>query len=132
MRHTRARRLPTRRVAMLTYAGAQSLDVVGPLEVFAIASQQALLERPVRPPPYAIEMLARRKGPVKMSSGITVVADRPYAAVAGGIDTLVVCGGDVRAALRDRALLQWLRRMAPRVRRLASVCTGAFLLAEAG
>src|SRR5713226_1884145 len=105
MTHTRPLRLSTRRgrdrtrrVAMVTYAGAQSLDVVGPLEVFAIAGQQALLENPAGTPPYAIEILSRRKGPVTMSSGITVDADRPYAAVAGGIDTLVVSGGDVRAA----------------------------------
>src|SRR5260221_12728084 len=92
---TRRSRGRTRRVAMVTYAGGQSLDVVGPLEVFAIASQQALLENPAGTAPYAIEILSRRKGPVKMSSGITVVADRPYASVPGRIDTLVVSGGDV-------------------------------------
>jgi transcriptional regulator GlxA family with amidase domain len=49
------------------------------------------------------------------------------------IDTLIVAGGlGTRAAVSDPALIAWLRRAAPRVRRLASVCSGAFLLAEAG
>src|SRR5258708_774602 len=53
--------------------------------------------------------------------------------VRGGMDTLLVAGGiGARRAPSDRALVRWLRRIAPRVRRLASVCTGAFLLAEAG
>jgi transcriptional regulator GlxA family with amidase domain len=49
------------------------------------------------------------------------------------IDTLMVCGGrGTTAAMRDQTLIGWLREMAPRVRRLCSVCTGTFLLAEAG
>lgn len=128
----RRRQPGTRRVAVVTYPGAQVLDVTGPLEVFAMASQRKDRHGRSAAPAYTIEILAAHPGPVTMSSGLRLVADRAYGAVTGGIDTLVVSGGDVRAAATDAALLAWLRRLAPRVRRLASVCTGAFILAEAG
>ena len=68
-----------------------------------------------------------------MSSGIRLVAERAVGEVRGGIDTLLVAGGrGTAAALADELLLAWIRRMARRVRRLASVCSGTFLLAEAG
>jgi transcriptional regulator GlxA family with amidase domain len=61
-----------------------------------------------------------------------LVADRALRAVRG-VDTLLVAGGvGTAAALRDAELVRWIRTMAPRVRRLGSVCSGSFLLAEAG
>jgi transcriptional regulator GlxA family with amidase domain len=67
-----------------------------------------------------------------MGSGIRLMADRGYASVRGGLDTLIVSGGDVFAVAGDLRLRQWLRTMSARVRRLASVCSGSFILAEAG
>src|SRR5262249_43281424 len=58
--------------------------------------------------------------------------DRRYSAVRGGIDTLILSGGDTFAAATDVDLRRWLCAMARRVRRIASVCSGAFILAEAG
>jgi len=127
----RALRAP-RRVAILTFDGAQNLDVTGPFEVFSIASQEALGRSPGSVAPYTVEVLAPQAGPVRMSSGLRLIADRAYASVSAGVDTLVISGGDVRAAARDPKLRQWVRAMAGKVRRLASVCTGAFILAEAG
>ena len=87
----------------------------------------------VRTPAYTVELLARQAGPLATSSGLGLVAARGLARVRGGIDTLLVAGGTgTRAALDDRVLRQWLRRMAPRVRRLGSVFSGAFVLAGAG
>jgi len=124
---------PTRRVAALGFPEAQLLDIAGPLEVFSRASR--LLSREGRgPPAYVVELLAHKAGPVVTSSGLALVAARAFSDVRGGLDTLVVSGGrGTDLAVRDRSLIAWLRRMAPpRVRRLASVCTGAFILAEAG
>jgi transcriptional regulator GlxA family with amidase domain len=122
----------SRRVAVVTYAGAQTLDVTGPLEVFATATRCLHERRPDQAPAYSIEILADRAGPVTMGSGIRLMADRSYRSVRGGIDTLIVCGGNARAASEDQTLLRWLRQMEPKVPRLASVCTGAFILAAAG
>jgi len=142
---------PTRRIVMLAYPGAQILDVTGPLEVFAAASQGlaaaaqgfAFADRPASPasaeappPAYTIELVAPAAGPVAMSSGLALVASRSAYALehdTDPVDTLLVAGGvGSRTVVRDAELMAWLRRFAPRPRRLASVCTGALLLAEAG
>jgi transcriptional regulator GlxA family with amidase domain len=106
--------------------------VVGPIEVFSTATRYLRERQPDAPPAYSTEILASRAGAVTMGSGIGLVANRSYRSVRGGIDTLIVCGGNARAAAADPALLRWLQRMEPKVRRLASVCTGAFILAAAG
>jgi transcriptional regulator GlxA family with amidase domain len=124
----------TRTIAVLAYPGVQILDVTGPLEVFARASEVAVERGHASAPPYRVEVLAPRPGPLRSSSGIGLVADRAFARVSGGIDTLLVAGGrdGTAAMMRDPALLDWLRRMAPRVRRLGSVCSGTFILAATG
>jgi transcriptional regulator GlxA family with amidase domain len=137
-RHSKVTRLvapakpSTRRVAIVTYPDAQSLDVTGPFEVFAMTNQYVQESERQAVAPYAIEILAARPGPVAMSSGMRICADRAYASVRSGIDTLVISGGNVYAAAGDRQLRAWLQAMARKVRRLASVCSGAFILAEAG
>jgi transcriptional regulator GlxA family with amidase domain len=120
-------------VAMVAFPDAQILDVVGPLEVFSRAGRLLSDEGRRGPPPYAVEILASSRGTVVTSSGIGLVVSRSFGEVRGGIDTLFVAGGrGVEAALRDERLVRWLKRMSARVGRLASVCTGAFILAEAG
>ncbi|MGZ4717499.1 MAG: GlxA family transcriptional regulator, partial [Acidimicrobiales bacterium] len=85
---------------------------------------------------YEIVTAAATPGPMRTSSGLTIAADTTLAAVdeaAGSIDTLVVAGGaGVRRVLLDPATVEVIARLATRSRRVASVCTGAFLLAEAG
>ena len=125
-------RTGTRRVAMIAFPDVQILDVTGPLEVFALATR-LLRERQRVDQAYAIELLATRAGVLPASSGLQLVATNAFRDVRGSIDTLLIAGGPgARAATRDAPLLRWLRHMAPRVRRLGSVCTGAFVLAEAG
>jgi transcriptional regulator GlxA family with amidase domain len=115
---------------MLAYDGANSLDVVGPLEVFSTAARYA--EESSIPTPYTIEIVAPKRGAVRTYAGMTLLAERSHAEVTGGVDTLLVAGGDARDILQDQSVLLWLRRMKPRVRRLGSVCTGAFILGAAG
>jgi transcriptional regulator GlxA family with amidase domain len=123
----------TRGVAVVAYPEAQILDVVGPLEAFAIASRIHAVLRPGRAPAYAVEVLAERSGPFACSSGLALVAGRSWRHVRGGLDTLLVAGGSGTAqAMASRPLLAWLRRIAPQVRRIGSVCSGAFVLGEAG
>jgi transcriptional regulator GlxA family with amidase domain len=123
----------TRRVAMVVYPDAQIVDAAGPLEVFARTARWLIDQGRRREPAYTVELLGARRGPVRCSSGLELVVCRSFLEVRSGIDTLLVAGGiGAPHALGDRALMRWLRRIAPRVRRLGSVCTGAFLLAEAG
>jgi transcriptional regulator GlxA family with amidase domain len=126
-------RPPSRHVVVVAFPGVNALDVVGPLEVFATAAKLCP-HAPGGPPAYITEVVARVAGPLEtQSAGIALVAGRALGALRGGIDTLLVAGGlGTRDALADRTLVAALRRLAPRVRRLGSVCTGSFLLAEAG
>ena len=115
-----------RKVVIVAFDGAQSLDITGPAEAFSIATRFFGGQ-------YAIELVTPNGAPARCSSGLSLNADRAISAVRGPIDTLVLAGGaGARPAARDELLLGWIRRAAARSRRVASVCTGAFLLAEAG
>jgi transcriptional regulator GlxA family with amidase domain len=119
------------------FDGVQSLDLTGPLEVFHGADRYAdeARARSAAPsaPGYAVTVAAAHTRPVRTSSGLTIVPDLALARVRGPVDTLVIAGGDgVRQALLDPATVTHVRTLARRARRVASVCTGAFLLAEAG
>jgi len=127
------RRDEPRHIALVAFPDVQVLDVTGPLEVFARTARWLIEQGRRDTPAYTTELLASERGTIRASSGLGLVVDRALRDVRGRIDTLLVAGGiGTRGAIRDQALLRWLRRMAPRVRRLGSVCTGAFVLAEAG
>jgi transcriptional regulator GlxA family with amidase domain len=122
------------RVAVLALPNAQSLDVAGPVEVFDAAARVAAARGGERP--YAVSVVAPRgEGEgggvvVRTSSGLSLLAD-PLPR--GAVDTIVVAGGEgARDATADDPAIAWLRRAAPRARRVTSVCTGAFALAAAG
>jgi transcriptional regulator GlxA family with amidase domain len=118
---------------MVAFPDVQILDVTGPLEVFARAARWLADAGRSGPVAYEVELLAAAAGTIRTSSGLRLGVDRPYGATGDRLDTLLVAGGvGTAGAMRDRALLAWLRRMAHRVRRLGSVCSGAFVLAEAG
>jgi len=123
----------TLRVAMLAYPDIQMLDVVGPLEVFSRTSRWLKDNGKRKDDAYSLEILGLKRGVFRASSGLRLFADRRFDEVGRGIDTLMIAGG--RGAERYRAhpkLRGWIKRQAGWVRRLASVCTGAFFLAEAG
>jgi transcriptional regulator GlxA family with amidase domain len=110
-------------VGFLVFPEFNILDLSGPLAVFDVP------RRTRRPVPYALKVLSERGGPVTSSCGLTVDT-RP--AARARLDTLVIVGGSgVMAAMDSRPLIEFIRRTARRARRVSSVCTGAFLLAEA-
>ena len=117
---------------MLAFPDAQILDVTGPLEVFAIATR-LLAAKGSSDAGYRVELAAASAGPVRMSSGLELVARNSLRELRGPVDTLFVPGGEGTArAVRDTATIDWIRRVDARARRTASVCSGAFLLARAG
>jgi transcriptional regulator GlxA family with amidase domain len=114
------------------YPGVQSLDVTGPLEVFA-GAQRLLEARGSRRRGYALKLLSTDGRPLRTSSGLQLVPDEPLPGHVGDIDTLLVAGGPGHEqALGDRVLVEWIARASAGARRTTSVCTGAFLLAGAG
>jgi transcriptional regulator GlxA family with amidase domain len=116
-------------VEILAYPAVQLLDVAGPLQVFAPANE--LTDRNGEPPLYAVRVVSASAPLVTASAGLGLVA-APLPPARAALDTLLVAGGPgVHAAAADAVVLQWLRRRAKRAR-IASVCTGAFLLAAAG
>jgi transcriptional regulator GlxA family with amidase domain len=117
-----------RRIVIVAYPDVQLLDVVGPLEVFAIASRED-----IAPDSYAVEVVTVDGETITGSSGLPIVPHRALRDVRGAIDTVIVAGGvGTPDAMRTVALLDWLRRVASRCDRIASVCSGAFVLAAAG
>jgi len=128
------RPLAGRRIAVLAFPEAQSLDVIGPIEVFASSGRWLEGARGAGAPGYEIELLSSAgAGALRLSCGVQLLASPLPTRSDPAFDTLIVAGGaGTRAAASDPALIAWLRATAPRVRRLASVCSGAFLLAEAG
>src|SRR5436190_2933520 len=111
-------------VAVLVFPDFQLLDAAGPISGFEIAARFAG-QSP------SIKVLAVTPGPVRSSSGVELLARglKPY----GAITTLLVAGGEgVEAAARCDKTLDFVRTMAKRGARLASVCSGAYILAEAG
>ena len=113
----------TRKIAVVIFPDFQILDASGPIAAFEIAGR-------ISPGAYALEVLAAGGGEIASSSGVRIVA-RPLDDAA--YDTLVVAGGNGSRYFADlQPTFDWLRRRAASARRTASVCSGAYLLAEAG
>jgi transcriptional regulator GlxA family with amidase domain len=119
-----------REVVIVAFDGVQPLDVVGPHEVF-VGTGQAVVARG-RAGGYRVRVCSRDGGAVRAESGLALLTD-PLPAGGERIDTLLLAGGrGANAAAADEALVSWVRAAAPRCRRVATVCSGAFVGAAAG
>lgn len=123
----------SREIVFLVFPDFQMLDLAGPLEVFSQAARK-------HQGSYTLRTVALDPGQVTASCGLPVLAEPAQPAEtsgasvpAGAVDTVVVVGGRGRkAAMRDGHVSAWIAETAPLARRVTSVCTGAFLLAQAG
>ncbi len=123
----------SRRIGVLVWPGCDVLDVCGPIDVFFYANYYAQLYGRGGEPGYQCDIVAATPGPVKTTCGIELIATHSYSDIEDGLDTLVVVGGAfAEEASKDLSLVECARSMAPRARRVASICTGAFILAAAG
>ncbi len=113
-----------RRTAFLIFPGFQILDVTGPIAAFEIAERY-------RPGAYSLSVVAAQPGLVESSAGVCLQAG-PLGGVAA-IDTLIVSGGEgSRAAAECPLTKRFVRACGKRSRRVASVCTGTYVMAAAG
>jgi len=120
----------SRVIEVLAFPSVQLLDVTGPLQVFA-STNEAVVQAGGAPP-YMLRVVARGGGGMTTSAGLGLAVG-PLPPADAPVDTLMVAGGPgVEAAAADLTLLDWVRARAGQARRVASVCTGAFLLGAAG
>lgn len=117
-----------RKVALIGYPGAQSLDLVGPLEVFSMANSFGGKRA------YDVTLASLAGGEIVTNSGLRLAGSTPLSALPRDLDTILVAGGSesgVRTAA-DGEIVKWVRRRSTKTRRIGSVCSGAFVLAAAG
>ncbi len=122
-----------RRVAIVVFDEVEVLDFAGPFEVLAaVRFDEATRRESVSP--YEVIVAGVTPGLVHCRGGLKVQPDCTIDDLdPAALDTLLVPGGyGVRPLLKDAGFIDWLRRAGPQPRRLASVCTGSLLLAEAG
>jgi transcriptional regulator GlxA family with amidase domain len=116
------------RIAILAIPGVQMLDVAGPMDVFSEANT-ALGD----PQAYAMTIVALSAEPVTALNGTRFIPDATIDSSLEGFDTLLVAGSPGIRQYEDHAgLVQWIAQESRHLRRIGSVCTGAFLLGRAG
>ena len=125
---------PTRRIVFVGAPGTEILDLVGPLQVFARASDMYCRANPGARPIYSVEVVSiSSRRSLTANCGLGFTADKTFREVRSKIDTLLVAGGDAIERNEINAdAVRWLKKIAARSRRVGSVCTGAMLLARAG
>jgi transcriptional regulator GlxA family with amidase domain len=121
-------------IVFLAFPGSQVLDITGPYQVFVRASEIYLRTHPNRSAPYKVLLASTtRSKSIPTNCGLALTASVLLRSVGGPIHTLLVVGGSgVEKVINDKDVTTWLRKVAPDVERLGSICTGAFLLASAG
>ncbi|WP_067482109.1 GlxA family transcriptional regulator [Actinomadura hibisca] len=116
-----------RRVVIVGYDAAELLDIACVTASLEIANLHGAS------PAYQVRLASTGGRPIRCSAGLTLVAQESLERVCGPLDTLIVSGGaGHEAAADDRLVLAHVRRLARESRRVASVCTGASVLAAAG
>ena len=111
-------------IGLLIFDGAEELDFVGPWEVFTMAGKAR--------DDIRVVTIAERAGPVACAKGMRVLPDHTLAD-APQLDVVMVPGAiGTRREVDNPVVIDWLRRTAPGLRWVTSVCTGALLLCEAG
>jgi transcriptional regulator GlxA family with amidase domain len=116
------------RIAILAIPGVQMLDVAGPMDVFSEANT-VMRDADA----YSVQIVALSMDPVTALNGTRFLPDAAVGCSLKGFDTLLIAGSPGIRKYEDHPeLISWIVRESRHVRRLGSVCTGAFLLGNAG
>lgn len=121
----------THQVTILVFDDVEALDFAGPYEVFTTASRVHGRSHPNDPPLFATQCVARHADPISARAGLRILPDSTFAACTH-TDVLIVPGGVVDAAMACEQTIAWIAATATSATTVASVCTGAFLLARSG
>jgi transcriptional regulator GlxA family with amidase domain len=116
-------------VGILIFPEVEVLDFAGPFEVFSVAAR--IHAAALGTPPFRVSIVGPEYAPVRARHGLNVIPHLSYDD-AGAVDLLVVPGGVVTGVLEDAAALRWVAHTAQGAALVASVCTGAFVLAQLG
>jgi transcriptional regulator GlxA family with amidase domain len=114
-------------VVMVLFNDVLMLDVTGPMDVFSISNRLLPPEKQ-----YQLLTVADSQGPIRSSSGLKVVADMTLKDYPAEVDLLLVPGGPGAYGVSHPSLNAWLPEAARSARRFGAICTGVFLLGEAG
>ena len=122
-----------RPIGIVAYPGIGVLDIAGPYEVFTLANLMIQKEGISQKTVYPVTLLAEQAGPVTTHSGLQFIADQGFSQIDDeDYNTLIIPGAFPEVILANTEIVDLIKMMVPKVRRIASVCTGAFLLAESG
>jgi transcriptional regulator GlxA family with amidase domain len=122
-----------RNVVILVFPGANLLDVAGPAQVFTSAAELHYAANPGEKSAYGVTLVSLQGGLIQTTSGIELNSSSLSEICGKDIDTLLIAGGHgSEAAGNEPIIAAWLREMRAHIRRLGSICTGAFILAAAG
>ena len=120
--------LRTRKVALIGFEHCQSLDLVGPFEVFRMASFYSGVRA------YEVMLASPEGGDIITNSGLRLAGAKALKSLPRDLDTILVAGGDERGvrSAAESVIVDWVRERAKTTPRVGSVCSGAFVLAAAG
>ncbi len=121
----------TRTIGIYVFDDVELLDLAGPYEVFTCASRVHARLNPGTEAPFKVLTIGQTSGPVRARAGLRVLPDAGFADYAS-VDVLLVPGGVVTAELGKPEVIEWIAHTARSSELITSVCTGAFLLAQAG
>ncbi|MES2259248.1 MAG: DJ-1/PfpI family protein [Pseudomonadota bacterium] len=121
----------TRTIGILVFDDVEVLDFAGPYEVFTCASRVHAGLAPGSPPPFKVLTIGHQAAMLRARAGLSVFPEAAFGDDPA-IDVLIVPGGVVDVELDKPDVIAWIAAMAERCELVASVCTGALLLAQAG
>lgn len=118
-------------VGIFLFDKVEVLDFAGPFEVFSTAARVRQRHAPAEPYAFRVCTISQSGGVLRTRAGLQVHSDFAFGAQPA-LDVLVVPGGVITDQLAKPEVINWIRDMAAGASITASVCTGAFLLAQAG